>query len=82
MGRTGEDRAKWAKRALLVYLFQNVGSDHCVQIRLHVVTDEVDVLVIACFQDIEEAHNVLMAIELLESIFLLSERLSAIWQIL
>lgn len=33
----------------LMNIFQNIGSDDCMQISLHVLEDQVDISVILCF---------------------------------
>jgi hypothetical protein len=49
-----------------VYIFHDVGSDDCVEIGFHEVEDEVDVLVVLGFEDVEEGDYVGVAIEFLE----------------
>ena len=34
---------------LFVYAFHDIGPDDCVEVRLHEIEDEVDVLIVLCF---------------------------------
>mmetsp|Transcript_69371 Transcript_69371/g.187542 ORF Transcript_69371/g.187542 Transcript_69371/m.187542 type:complete len:334 (-) Transcript_69371:17-1018(-) len=51
---------------LLVNVLQDVGTDDGVQIRLHVVADEVDVQIIVRLQHVEEPDDVLVPVQLLQ----------------
>ena len=47
-------------------IFHDIGPDDGMQIGLHEIEDEVDVFIIFCFEDTDEADDVGMAVELLE----------------
>ena len=51
---------------LLVDLLQDVGADDRVQVRLHVLEDQVDVAVIVRFEHVLELHDVLVVAHLLQ----------------
>ena len=51
---------------LLVYLLENVGPDHRMQICLHILEDQVNVAVIVRLQHILELHDVLVVAHLLQ----------------
>ena len=51
---------------LLVDFFEDVCSDDDMQISLHEVKHHVEIFVVFCFDDVDQADNVLMAIEFLE----------------
>jgi len=47
---------------LLVDVFEDVGADDCVQVSLHLVEHALDVLVVLGADDVEQPHNVLVAV--------------------
>mmetsp|Transcript_35640 Transcript_35640/g.57417 ORF Transcript_35640/g.57417 Transcript_35640/m.57417 type:complete len:443 (+) Transcript_35640:359-1687(+) len=51
---------------LLVNLLQDVGTDYRMQIRLHVVADEVNVLIIVGLEHIQQPYDVFVAVEFLQ----------------
>lgn len=51
---------------LLVYFFQDVCADDCVQVGLHLVEHAVDVLVIFSTDHIQETDDILVPVELLQ----------------
>jgi len=51
---------------LLVDVFEDVGADDCVQVSLHLVEHALDVLVVLGADDVEQPHNVLVAVQLLQ----------------
>lgn len=44
----------------------DIGPDDRVQIGLHEVEHEVDILIVLCFEDIEEGDDIGMSVELLQ----------------
>mmetsp|Transcript_603 Transcript_603/g.2296 ORF Transcript_603/g.2296 Transcript_603/m.2296 type:complete len:371 (+) Transcript_603:176-1288(+) len=51
---------------LFVNILEDVGADDSVQVGLHVVADQVDILVVVGLQHVGQSHDVLVAIELLQ----------------
>jgi hypothetical protein len=54
------------EHVLLVYGLHDVGADDCVEVGLHEVEDEVDVLVVLGAEDAEEGDDVGVAVEFLQ----------------
>lgn len=51
---------------LLVDVFHDVGPDDCMEVGLHEVEDQVDVLVVLGLEDVQQGHDVAVAVELLQ----------------
>jgi len=49
-----------------VNFFKNTSSNYSMEIALHVLEDQVEVLIVFCFDNVKKFYNVLMAVEFLE----------------
>jgi hypothetical protein len=60
-----------------VHVFHDVGSDYCVEVGLHEVKYQIDVLVILRFEDVYQRYDVRMPIQLLQEDNLLRSRITS-----
>jgi len=51
---------------LLVYVFQNVGSDNCVQVSVHEIENQVDVTIVLSSNHVLQSNYILVARQLLQ----------------